>query len=497
MEIVDEARDRRMAAVLEEARLQLGAGARGGSFDNAGASARYAAAFREYGVDVEALAPDEAAALIRRSAIRGELTAGLIEWADAAAEGAPEAEAGRKLLGVIRAVDPDPHGLLGRWKGAFADYLAGVKEYQRRRDAGLPEGEWKPARDEAERRRDALLRLAAEADLDALPASTQRLVGRDLGSLGAADEAVAWLRAACERHPDDFLINSELAYQLSQQQPPPLDEVIRYYTAALAVRPPSPAVHNNLAVALEEAGRTDEAAAEFRKVLALQPDDARAQSGLGRALWRQGRFADARAALRRGLELAGGDAARAGQPPDQLRTVEQLADLDALLPTVLAGRAAPADAAGALRLADLCGTYREQYAAAAALYAAAFAAPGLPDDARVNYRYPAAGTAALAGLGYGEDAADLDAAGRAACRRQAREWLRADLARWAGQVERGDRAPALAALRRWRAEPSLAGVREPDRLAALPADERDAWRALWADVDALMGKAAKAARPGP
>jgi hypothetical protein len=49
-------------------------------------------------------------------------------------------------------------------------------------------------------------------------------------------------------------------------------------------------------------------------------------------------------------------------------------------------------------------------------------------------------------------------------------------------------------LEHWQADPNLAGVRDRDALAKLPADERRAWEALWENVDALLKAAA---RPGP
>jgi hypothetical protein len=57
----------------------------------------------------------------------------------------------------------------------------------------------------------------------------------------------------------------------------------------------------------------------------------------------------------------------------------------------------------------------------------------------------------------------------------------------------------LQTLRHWRADIDLAGVRDPAALARLPAAERAAWQALWADVDALIrGAPTGGARPpGP
>jgi hypothetical protein len=44
-------------------------------------------------------------------------------------------------------------------------------------------------------------------------------------------------------------------------------------------------------------------------------------------------------------------------------------------------------------------------------------------------------------------------------------------------------------LRHWQQDSDLAGVRDKGALAKLPAAERDAWRKLWADVDALLKRA--------
>ena len=45
-------------------------------------------------------------------------------------------------------------------------------------------------------------------------------------------------------------------------------------------------------------------------------------------------------------------------------------------------------------------------------------------------------------------------------------------------------------LRDWRfREPCLAGVREPEALAALPEAERLDWLAFWDDLDALIDRA--------
>jgi hypothetical protein len=80
---------------------------------------------------------------------------------------------------------------------------------------------------------------------------------------------------------------------------------------------------------------------------------------------------------------------------------------------------------------------------------------------------------------------------------QALDWLKAELATWARVLDAGGaqaRSAVTKNLRHWQADSDLAGVRDRDALAKLPADERRAWEALWEDVDALLKAAAS---PGP
>ena len=199
----------------------------------------------------------------------------------------------------------------------------------------------------------------------------------------------------------------------------------------------------------------NEAIAEYRKALRIQPDYAAAQHNLSVAL--------------------------------------DLAERDALLPAILRGEAAPADAAQQVRFADFCQEHKRLYATASRFYADAFTAePGLAKDLSSGDRYNAACAAALAGCGQGEDAAKTEAKERGRWRKQALDWLRADLALWMKRIPEGkpdDRAAAAKILSQWQEDSDLAGVRDADALAKLSPDERDAWRQLWADVDALLKKA--------
>jgi hypothetical protein len=158
---------------------------------------------------------------------------------------------------------------------------------------------------------------------------------------------------------------------------------------------------------------------------------------------------------------------------------------------VLAGDDRPKDAAEGLDFAQLCSD-TDRPAAAARLWADALAAdPKLADDRQAQHRYNAACAAALAAAGRGQNDPKPDDAARAQLRQQALDWLRAERAAWSDALGEGPppARPVIAqTLQHWRSDPDLAGVRDPNELAKLPEHEQTAWRALWADVDALLAK---------
>jgi hypothetical protein len=131
---------------------------------------------------------------------------------------------------------------------------------------------------------------------------------------------------------------------------------------------------------------------------------------------------------------------------------------------------------------------------ATGLYAAAFAAdPKLADDLNLGRRYFAACCATRAAAGQGEDAAKLDEKERTRLRKQALDWLRADVIQRGKLCESGtpdDRSAVLWGLRQyWQHDANLASIRDSAALAKLPEDEQKAFNQLWADVAVLLKKA--------
>jgi serine/threonine-protein kinase len=161
------------------------------------------------------------------------------------------------------------------------------------------------------------------------------------------------------------------------------------------------------------------------------------------------------------------------------------------LPAFLQGKYQPGDNDERLILMGVC-QFQDRRAAAAGLYAAAFAAdPKLADDLQAAHRFNSACAAAVAGRGGGADGARLGKAARAHWRQQARTWLRLDLAAWTKRLEAkpADRAEVVKALTPWLNDPDLAGLRDAEALQKLPLAERRECQALWQEVATLLRRA--------
>jgi serine/threonine-protein kinase len=549
-----------MLSRLDTIRLQEAAVDVEGHFDAKGAARLYAEAFRDYGIPVGNLEAGQAARWLAGRAIREQLVAALDEWARVTAD---KDEAGR-LVALARTVDPNPAGPAARLRQALA-----------------------------EKDRAALVDLARGDALANLGPAHLVALGGKLRALGAAAEAAELLRQAQGQYPGDFWINHSLALTLTRLTPPPAEEAVGFFRAALALRPDSPGVyvnlgvalkaqgdlagavvayrraialapryaapHNNLGLALKAQGdvpgavdafraalerdptnatvcrnlgnalkdrgdlpgavaayrkavaldpdnatghynlgnllRAQDdsagAAAAFRRAIEVKPDYAQAYCNLGGALLDLGQFADSLAAFRRGHELGSQDPSWKYPSARWVQQAERYVALDAKLPAILRGDARPADAAERLALAKIC-IHKRMYRAATRFTTEAFAgSPALAAQA-TDDRYNAACSALLAAAGRGTDAAGLDDAARADLRRQALDWLRAELAAHAKRLTDGNdaaRQRVRVTLRQWQQDADLAGVRGDDALAKLPEAERAAWQKLWADAADLSHKA--------
>jgi serine/threonine-protein kinase len=305
---------------------------------------------------------------------------------------------------------------------------------------------------------------------------------------GRMDDAIAEWRKACELNPRHA--NARYNLGIGLQQTGRHDEAIRESerAATLDPDPGRASAWYNLGLALHDARRDDEAVEAYARAITLSEQIVYAHGAQGEALERCGRFAEAVAATRRCLGVLPATDPLRETVARQLGRCERLLAHDPRLPAILRGDSPAAGAPECLDLGQLC-QHKRRYAASARFYADAFAAD--PTLAR-HSRYGAAGSAALAAAGRGKDAEGLPDKVIAVLRRQALEWLRADLALLAEYLEAATPEAAGAvqrALRGWLQDKHLASVRDQEALAQFPAAEREPWQTLWADVAHHLAKA--------
>jgi serine/threonine protein kinase/Tfp pilus assembly protein PilF len=479
-----------MVETLEN--LCLGMRVRGSVDDQRQADCDYAKAFREYGIDVEAVEPSVAINLLKASAIRGELASALDNWALACRDIRKQhGLTWQRLLSLADAIDPDPErrAIRDAWKRGDRKALAGLA------DSAAP----------------ALLQVP---NVD--------LMADALDKTGATERAVALLKKAQQHQPGDFWINYLLCFYLGLQKSPQADEELRFAQAAVALRSDNAMAHNllgavlhkrravdeaiaefqraitllpgytdahaNLGCALAKKGKLDEAIACYHKALALNSEYANAHGGLGLTLMRQGQFGQAEKSLRRCLELPRASPPLRKLASQLLQQCQQLIDTDSKLKAYLSGNVPSTDAATQVQMAALAQQpCKRLYLSSVRLYRDALARQPQLAEA---HRYNAACAAALAAGGKGQETGKLDDQERSRLRRQALDWLQADLKTRSQQLDQAKpeaRPALLGILGHWLRDPDLEGLRDADSLARLPAEERAAWHKLWTDVRQRLG----------
>jgi tetratricopeptide (TPR) repeat protein len=309
------------------------------------------------------------------------------------------------------------------------------------------------------------------------------------------DEAIAEYQEAIRIDKDHAQAHCNLGTCL--QKKGQLDQAMTEYREAIRLNKDNAEAHYNLGTCLEKKRRLPEALAAHREAIRLNERFAEPHCSVGLILQGQGHFGEALVELKRGHELRSRKGDWAYPSETWITDTERLAELDARLPGLLKGESQPADADERVAFARLCQRHKKRYAAAAGWYAEAFAAkPSLGESLSTGYRYDAACAAALASAGEGLDAHPLDDKDRTRLRKQALDWLKADLELWRGLLEKesAQKSPVVAphpAL--WPADTDFAGVHGDKALAALPLAERLEWRKLWEDVEALRQRAARSA----
>jgi tetratricopeptide (TPR) repeat protein len=278
-----------------------------------------------------------------------------------------------------------------------------------------------------------------------------------------------------------------------------LDGAITEYRKALATRQDfreAYKAHGSLGNALRDKGEVDGAIAAYREAVCLKKDDPWLHGYLGLALWQQGQFAESRAAFRRAGNLLTPSNPVYAELAGYASSCERLLALEKRLPALLAGNEEPKNNADRLALAQYCNV-KKLHARAAQFFAASFAADAkLADDLKAGHRY----NAARAAGGAGKDAAKLSDAERAGFRKQALDWLQADLDVWRKLLNKEPdkhRTTVARKMQHWLRDADFRGVRGQEALSKLPEAERPAWQQLWADVAATLARAREQGTPGP
>jgi tetratricopeptide (TPR) repeat protein len=374
----------------------------------------------------------------------------------------------------------------------------------------------------------AAIRAAIQAgDEDRVKALVKALDGSKVPAWFAAsvgfhpmvpqEDGVRLMATAWRTHPSDYV----LAYRCSHRLWGLWDrsaEMLAWAKVAVALRPDSPFAHTQFCHswrALHESGEAeasarraielgriypkfagahvalgnvmldkadlDGAEANYRAAHAIDPDDSQIQFNIGLVHERRGDLAGAEEWYRKAVAVAPTNA-NARRSLD--RVVQNRARL-VRLDEMVAGRAKPATPAETIEFAILATQPpRRRYGLAVRFYSEAFAAdPALAD----TYRYWAACDAVKAATGRDTEMTALGVEEWGYLTGLALKWLRADLARWTSQAKDPKRRQEVSdQLTDWKKESDLAPVRDPAWLAAMPAPDRKAWEALWADVDALL-----------
>ena len=401
-----------------------------------------------------------------------------------------------------KAIDLDPgyveaHGNLGIALKDKGDLDAAIAEYRKAIDL-------EPKLAQAHNNLGATLYV--KGDLDGAIAECRKAIDLDPkdpklalahNNLGAAlydkgdlEGAIAECRKAIELEPKLARTHWTLGRALYDKGD--RDGAIAECRKAIELDPKHASAHNTLGIALKDEGDLDGGIAEYRKAIELDPKYAGAYCNLGLALKQRGHFAEALEYLQKGHELGSRRPGWTYPSAQWVSECRRLVELEQKLPVFLKGEVSPRDADERLILADLC-YQKALHAASARFYGQAFAdQPTLAEDLRTGHRYNAACEAALAGSGTGKDDPPPGEASRARFREQALGWLRADLAAHGKVLDGGDanaRQALFKELDHWKKYTDLAGIRDEAALAKLAEGEREAFRALWADVEALRVKA--------
>jgi tetratricopeptide (TPR) repeat protein len=317
-------------------------------------------------------------------------------------------------------------------------------------------------------------------------------LGRDLWRTKQYDVCRRFLRAAVDRYPQDVWLHCDLCRVCLE--PPHYAEALRHASAACTLRPDSAPLQVLLGWVYQHVGSRDQSIAAYRKASALSPDYAVPYRFLVPVLLAEKDWEGAIAPAREAIRLS----------PEPELAVQARRNLA----VALTNAGCPEEALAALRDAvrikpDAWAAHLQLvvYMLQAEQNANAFEHildtlqryPDWADDPKKFLRFNGACAAVRCAEGKGANASPP--ADRPAYRKQALEFLIADLAAIRKLADPGGTVIHWN-MKQWLQVGYLASVRDPMAVEKLPPEEREAWEKLWSDVRDLHDRTApKSAAP--
>ena len=322
--------------------------------------------------------------------------------------------------------------------------------------------------------------------LDSKMVEAHTNLGAALHGIKDTPGAIQALEEAIRLKPDNAKAYFHLGVALRDDMN--LKGAIAAYREAIRIDPRYAKAYYNLGNALKADNDLKGAIEAYREAVRADPKYARAWYNLGNSLTAINDHPGAVDAFR---------AAARFDPKDHrylLNLGTALAATKDFPGAIMAFRAAlglnPKDARVHASLGLAIGRQEGRLASFRYFQEALAADPSLAADTMVRLWRLGAGAAVLAAVS-SDDA--LTSGDKAAIRKQAHDWLRADLETWSKLLKGNTKAATtvMQALRGMQTAADLAAIREEQQLAKLPADEQEAWRRFWADVEKLRLQAEK------
>jgi serine/threonine-protein kinase len=323
-----------------------------------------------------------------------------------------------------------------------------------------------------------LTQLARELSVADLSPQLATALGRV--AIDSGGDAVPFLTAVHARFPQDFWLNFQLACALGEARR--FEEALSYVRAALALRPTASVTHEALGDILRYLNRFDEAIGPYEEALRIEPNFAAAHCNLGLVLCAKGRHSEGIEHYRRALRLVpnstefhnnlGVALKESGQPNEAIDHYQEALRIEPNFAVAHIGLGAILRAKG--QLPEAIGHFQEALRIE-------------PESTRVQEwlcvsLYPAARASIHDATRPGSENARPGELEQSARRRQALGWLRTSLELTTKLKNVGKLVDSP--LSTWQTDPALASVRDPRMLAKLPDAEREQWQRLWVDVAA-------------